>query len=114
MKQTLRAALAVCLTAAIIVVACKKSSNNTTGPTLSLNQLFAGLRTSPQNLSVTAGRDTMVFGANGTMLHFYTNSFKDASGNIVTSGTVNLQLIEMYKPGDMIANRATTTANDTP
>ena len=44
-------------------------------------------------------------------MHFYTNSFKTAAGAIITSGTINLQLVEMYKPGDMIANRATTMAN---
>lgn len=94
------------------MMACKKSNSTAnTAQTQSLNQLFSGLRTIPQNLSVTAGRDTMVFGTGGTMLHFYSNSFNDASGNTITSGTISLQLIEMYKPGDFICNRATTLAS---
>ena len=80
----------------------------TSAPTL--NQAFAGLRSTPHSLSVTAGRDTIVFGASGTMLHFYVNSFKTAGGSVISGGTINLKLIEMYKIGDMIANRATTTA----
>jgi hypothetical protein len=45
------------------------------------------------------------------MLHFYTNSFKNAGGCIITSGTINLQLVEMYKARDMICNRASTMAS---
>ena len=94
-----------------LIASCSKNYNSKGTGTQSLNQLFAGLRTTPENLSVTAGRDTIVYGAQGTMLHFYTNSFKDGSGNIITSGTIYLSLIEMYKPGDMIANRAPTTTS---
>jgi len=76
-----------------------------------LNKLFAPIRSTPQSFSVTAGASHKVTGSKGTVLSFYPNSFKDANGNIITSGTINIQLIEMYKPGQMIANRATTTAN---
>ena len=85
----------------LIVPGAANHTTNVTNVTPSLNQLFAGLRYTPQNLSVTAGRDTIVYGNNGTMLHFYTNSFKNGSGNIITSGTVYLQLTEMYKAGDL-------------
>ena len=101
----------------ILVVSCSKSYNagNVSGSpvtvTIPINQLFASLRSTPQGLSVTAGRDTTIFGAQGTMIHFYPNSFKNASGSIISSGTINIQLIEMYKAGDMIANNATTLAN---
>ncbi len=107
MKIFLKISLALCFSTSIIVVACKKP-NYTAGQSTSLNQLFSGLRMTPQNLSVTAGRDTVVFGLDSTMFHFYSNSFKDANGNIITNGTISLQLVEMYKPGDMIRNRATT------
>jgi hypothetical protein len=112
MKYTLLSILSLCMVALVIVFSCKKTNNNTSTVTnvQSLNQLFAGLRTTPQGLTVTAGRDTMVFGTNGTMLHFYTNSFTNAAGNTITGGSISLQLVEMYKPGDMIANRATTMA----
>jgi len=112
MKQLLQFTLALCLIAAIIVIACKKSSSNNTVPTTSLNQLFAGLNSIPENFTVTAGRDTIIYGtSDSTLLHFYTNSFKDANGNVITSGTIYVQLTEMYKAGEMIRNRATTVAN---
>ena len=117
MKRTLFLIALVYITAIVVVISCNKPSynkGNVITVTQSLNQLFVRLRTTPQSLSVEAGRDTVVFGNHGTMLHFYVNSFKDGSDNIITSGTINLQLIEMYKPGDMIANRAVTTENERP
>lgn len=75
--------------------------------------MLSGLRSTPQNFNIAAGRDTIIYGASdGTALHFYANSFKDASGNIITSGTIDIQLTEMYKPGEMICNRTTTITND--
>ncbi len=110
MKKTFLSFSLLGIVVFITVLSCSKnySNNSTVYSPQSLNQLFAGLRSTPQSLSVQAGRDTIIFGANGTMLHFYTNSFKTASGTIITSGTINLQLVEMYKAGDMIRNRATT------
>ena len=110
MKKALLSLTLIGIIAFITVLSCKKTKSNS-GPQQSLNQLFSGLQSTPQSFSVTAGRDTIVYGNNGTMLHFYTNSFKDANNNIITAGTVNLQLIEMYKAADMIGKRATTTAN---
>ena len=110
MKKVIIPISLLCLIAVFVGISCSKTYNSK-GTVQSLNQLFADLRTTPQYLSVTAGRDTVVYGTNGTMLHFYKNSFKDANGNILTSGTVYLQLVEMYKAGDMIRNRATTIAN---
>lgn len=111
MKNLIRLGIASSLISLIIVQSCKKTTDTVSDDLTQLNKKFAAIRTTPQTLSVTAGRDTVVFGKDSTMLHFYTNSFKDAAGNIITSGTVNLQLIEMYQPGDMVANRATTTSN---
>ena len=98
------------------MLSCSKGKYNDTGTDIAVtvkpspNKLFAGLRYTPQTLHVTAGRDTIVFGASGTMFHFYTYSFKTATGAPITSGTVAVQLVEMLKPGDMIANRAGTMA----
>ena len=112
MKKAIFPIALLAIAAIAFIASCKKSHNATvTAGTPSLNQLFAGLRSTPQNFSVTAGRDTVVYGSKGTKLHFYANSFQNAAGAIITSGTVYLSLIEMYKPGDMIANRATTMAN---
>jgi hypothetical protein len=78
----------------------------------SLNQLFSTLRRTPQSLSITAGRDTLVFGNDSTILHFYPGSFQDAGGNAITSGTINLQLLEIYNPGDFVFSRTTTMVNN--
>ena len=100
--------------AIILIASCQKNYNPSqiVNVKKSPNQLFSALRYTPQTLSVTAGRDTIIFGAKGTMFHFYTYSFTNTAGTVLTSGTVNLQLVEMYTPGDMIANRAATMAND--
>lgn len=97
----------------VTVLSCKKtkSSKISNYTKLPFNQLFVSLRSTPQNFSVAAGRDTIVYGTN-TSLHFYSNSFKDANGSIITGGVINLQLVEMYTPGDMIKNRATTTLSN--
>ncbi|MDR3681984.1 MAG: hypothetical protein P4L41_18580 [Flavipsychrobacter sp.] len=117
MKNSFLFIAIVSVTLFIAIISCKKTTYpNYTPPgsttvTPSLNQLFAPLRSTPQSIYVVAGRDTVVYGTNGTMLHFYANSFKDAMGNVIPNGIINLQLIEMYKAGDMIRNRATTMAN---
>jgi hypothetical protein len=90
------------------IVACNKKYTDTAAPAQSPNQLFAAFRYTPQTITVTAGRDTVVYGDKGTMLHFYTNTFQDQTGKTLTSGTVTVQLVEMYKPADFVANRATT------
>ncbi len=92
------------------VVSCHKTPNVATP--INSGQIFSSLRTAPQTLSVTAGRDTTVYAASGTMLHFYPNSFKSSTGNIITSGLIAIKIIEMYKPGEMALNRATTTAGE--
>jgi len=99
MKKVLGSFVVICFVILISVLSCKKNKNSTFSTTK--NQLFAGLRYTPQTLTVTAGRDTIVFGTSGTMLHFYATSFY-GSGGIISSGTVNVQLVEMYKPGEEI------------
>ncbi len=73
---------------------------------------FAPLKSPVQNFTVTAGVAKKIKGAQGTILSFYPNSFKDAAGNPITSGTINIRLTEMYTMGDMIANRTSTTTGD--
>lgn len=76
-----------------------------------LGQLFSSLRVVPQTLMVQAGQYTKVHGANGTLLSFYPGSFKDAAGNVINSGTVQIELVELYRPGYMIRQRAGTTVD---
>lgn len=81
-------------------------------PGSQLNKLFKDLRSVPERQCVTAGVLQVVPFAKGTVLTFYPNSFKDKAGKIITEGTVCLDVIEMYNPGSMIANRATTMADN--
>lgn len=94
-----------------IANSCKKKKMEGSYDLTHKDELFADLKTKPQGIAVQAGRDTTVYGKDTTMLHFYPNSFKDANDNIITSGTINIELVEMYKPGDMVMNRTTSDAN---
>ena len=112
--------LTIALFAAIIFISscgknyCNCNIADPTGNIISasdpsgLSTLFNDLHPEPQVFNVSAGTSSDLKGAEGTVLHFYPNSFKDADGNIIKSGTINITLTEMYKPGSMIANRATT------
>lgn len=100
-------------TAAIFIAGCNKNYSPIP-TTTSLNTLFAELRVTPQQYNVQAGTETTVTTTGGTKMHFSPTSFKDKGGNVITSGTVNVSVSEMLKPGDMIRNRATTMANGKP
>ena len=97
--------------AALFVASCKPKKVDTSSSGQSLTQLFSGLSPAPQLFTINAGRDTAVYGAAGTLLHFYPKSFKTASRGIISSGTIIVQLVEMYKPGDMIAARTSTVTD---
>ncbi len=111
MKLIYQTLLTLCCVSLIIAAACKKHNNNVSTISPPINQLFSDLRSTPQNFTVTAGKNQTIIGTDSTVVNFYPNSFKDKNGNIITSGTVSIQLLEMYKPGDMIANRTSATAN---
>jgi len=99
----------------IVLAACTKPHETPTptpvAPTdkTKLNSLFSVFRSKPQNFTVPAGINYTLKGEKGTRLVFYPTSFRDANGNVISSGNINVELVEMYKPGDMIANRALTT-----
>jgi hypothetical protein len=106
---------------AVFVASCTKTPDNVSEPTnvglydkTKLNSLFATFRYTPQQFTVSAGTLQVVRGQKGTKLTFYPNTFKDAAGNSITSGTIDVRLTEMYTPGDMIANRATTMGKNEP
>lgn len=107
--------LPVFLAGAIVVsvYGCKKkddTSSSTTTQTTS--QFMSGFKSTTQKFKLTAGLDQVLIGKQGSIIHFYPNSFKDATGAIISSGTVNIELIEMYDPGDMIVNNASTSLTD--
>jgi hypothetical protein len=118
MKKNPQIFLALTIAVALLVVSCRKTNDPAPGPTpvgtdkSELNNLFKAFRSSPEIKCVTAGTSQTVVFSKGTKLTFYPNSFETATGATITSGTVCLEVIEMYKPGEMIANRATTTYNN--
>ncbi len=110
--------LAAVCAVSLFTASCHREPNVVSTPTnatlskTDAMQALNSLRSTPQNFTVTAGVYKRIKGAEGTLLTFYPNSFKDKNGNLITSGNVNIELVEMYKPGDMIANRtATVTEN---
>src|ERR1700761_671407 len=100
MKRTHLTLVVIFCIAVVIAISCKKNGNdNNTGTTVPQNQLFADLKTTPQNFTVTAGKYQTIIGSDSTVINFYPNSFKDKNGNIISSGSINIALIEMYNPG---------------
>jgi hypothetical protein len=109
-SKFLTAAAACCIATSIFFSCKKEKTGHDPLTTIPKSEVFSGLKSSAQVLTVQAGMAKTIFGKDGTMLNFYPNSFKDKNGNVINNGTITIELIEMYKPGDMIANWATTTA----
>ncbi|MBL7690504.1 MAG: hypothetical protein JNM41_02850, partial [Flavipsychrobacter sp.] len=93
MKNIQILGLFVIMTAAIFACSKKDSDGTTNFDKSKKRALFADLETEPQKIIIQAGRDTVVFGSNNTILHFYANSFKDAGGNAISSGLVLIELV---------------------
>src|ERR1700748_2152124 len=90
---------------------CSDDKKNTVNPTdaNTIQSMFQQLAETPQSFTVTAGTSQTITGARGTVIRFNPQSFKDASGNIIASGSINIKLTEAYTPGQMIMNGVTTT-----
>ena len=73
-----------------------------------LKTLFANLAGTPQVFMVTAGQTQTITGTSGTRITFHPQSFKNSSGSVITSGIIKIELTELYKPSEMIANRVNT------
>jgi len=80
--------------------------------TKSIASLYQALKETPQSFTVNAGSSQTITGARGTIIRFNPQSFKDASGNVITSGMVDIQLTEAYTPGQMLLNNVTTETNN--
>lgn len=76
--------------------------------------LTAPFRKAPQAFQVTAGMYSKIIGAGGTVINFYPASFRDVDGRTVSSGSVDISLEEIYRPGEMIANSASTVCQGFP
>jgi len=89
--------------------ACKDDYKAQPANTQTIQALFQELKETPQAFTVSAGTSGQITGARGTVIRFNPQSFKDAGGNIITSGIINIRLTEAYTPGQMIMNGVTTT-----
>lgn len=118
MKKTQKmVAVAATALGLLFGMSCRKtptesvSTPTSTSSAWTKSALFSSLRTAPFKFSVDAGVPSVGYGPQGTKLVFYVNSFKDGTGNVISSGKIDIELIEMYTPGSMIANNAVTTCN---
>lgn len=99
--------LAIALTAGLY--SCSKDDSS---PATGLDAMFNNLKTASQTFTVEAGTNDTIKGSKGTLVIFYPGSFVDANGNAITSGSINIELNEIYKPGEMILNRVNTVTNE--
>ncbi|MCW3122194.1 MAG: hypothetical protein JWQ38_1686 [Flavipsychrobacter sp.] len=70
------------------------------------------MKIAPQKFTINAGTPQTVKCNNGTTLDIAANSFRDKDGNVISKGSVNLEITEMYKPADMVSNIASTVTGD--
>lgn len=120
MKIAIQSFSLLFLSAILVLGSCNKNNDNNNAlpaPADSvdnkrqLSNMFAGLRTVPQTFEVNAGSYQVIKGAKRTKLTFYPNSFRDKNGNTITNGPVTIKMIEIYRPGEMIANRSSAIAS---
>ncbi len=90
------------------VTSCNKINDSLNVQTTSTDDLFELLKDAPQTFSGQAGGNWTIIGQKGTRVHFNPQSFKDAAGNYVTSGTIDIELIETPKAKDMLLNKTIT------
>ncbi len=93
---------------------CKKNDNNVennTADTTKISGFFNQNMVASQFFDVNAGVYQMVTGNKGTRINIYANTFLDQSNHYVT-GTIQLELKEIYSKKDMILSNVTTMASD--
>ncbi len=102
--------LALCA-ALTLTTACKQKDYDAGNNTIIANNSAALLdefKSTTKSFTVTAGVLKEIVGTQGTLLRFYPESFRDNSGNIINSGTINIELTEMYAGGEMLMNHSST------
>ncbi len=107
-KKLLAPLLLLTLVAGLLGCSKDDASLGNSSQIFTLKKLFENLATPPQVFMVAAGQNQTITGSSGTRITFNPQSFKNASGGIISSGTIKIELVEMYKPSEMIANRVNT------
>ena len=96
----------IILFSTLVISSCKKFIENNTPNNVS--ELLSQLKDEPQIFNVQAGTFQDIIGAKGTRIHFNPSSFKNNNGDVITSGTVKIELIETPKASDMLLNQVST------
>lgn len=111
MKRNFLSATLLFLGLSTALISCNKDdvTLNNGSNMFNVKTLFEGLKSPVQTFNVTAGQPYEVNAAGGTRIMFKPTTFRDALGNVITSGIVKIELTEILKPADMIANRVFTT-----
>lgn len=107
-KQLLAPLLLLALVIGLYGCGKDDASMGSNSQVFTLKKLFGNLASTPQIFMVNAGQTQTITGASGTKITFRPQSFKNAAGTVITSGIVKIELVEIYKPNEMIANRVNT------
>jgi hypothetical protein len=78
-----------------------------------MNSFFQKLEKPVQEFVISASRDTVLYGSEGTSVHIPAGIFRTASGT-PPARQLRFTLREFYHFGDMVANKLTTTSNGLP
>lgn len=108
MKKHLLLGSSLILGCMLLITGCSKDAP-VNEEIKTVNSLFQQLKPTAQIFTVNAGTEQTITGAKGTKITFHPQSFKNANGSLISAGTIKIELIEMYKPTDMILNRVSTT-----
>ncbi len=102
--------------ALLLTMSCNKSDYDAGNNTIlgnNTSSLLDEFHVASTSFSVVAGITKEIQGPQGTFLRFYPNSFKDKDGNEISTGTVNIELTEMYAAGDILKYyTSTNTGSD--
>jgi hypothetical protein len=80
-------------------------------PVESIQKLFAKTQQTPQEFCIYANKDTVIKGAQGTVIYIKAGTFMDETN---TTDCVTLRLKEFFSKSDMLLENLTTTSNGHP
>lgn len=114
MKKNLLLASLLFLGLSFTFLSCDKDdvTLNNGAEMFNIKTLFEGLKSQAQVFNVTAGQASEIIGASGTKIVFHPQTFRNASGQVISSGNIKIELTEVYKPAQMMANRVFTTTSN--
>jgi hypothetical protein len=78
-----------------------------------INNIFNLLK-KQETFDISASNTSKISTKNDIQISFPSGCFIDEAGSVVRSGSVRIEIIDMLKPGDMIANNATTIYRNQP